>query len=55
MVYKVKIQNMDQLKERIRDTCAWITPGVLKRVRHEWKRHILIGCQCNRAHIKHVL
>ena len=40
MVCQVKIQNIDHLKERIRDTCSRITTTVLKRVRNEWERRI---------------
>jgi hypothetical protein len=47
MVYQVKIQNVDNLKERIRDACARTTPDVLKRVRHEWERHMSMCYQCN--------
>jgi hypothetical protein len=50
MVYQVKIQNMDHLKERIRDACA-LTPDVLKRVCHERERRIRICYQCNVVHI----
>ena len=55
MVYEVEIQNMDHLKERIRDACARITPDVLKRVRHEWERRMRMCCKCNGAHTEHVL
>jgi len=40
MVNQAKTQNMDHLKESIRDACARIPPDVLKRVRHEWERRI---------------
>jgi len=39
-VNHAKMQNMDHLKESIRDACARIPPDVLKRVYHEWERHI---------------
>ena len=55
MVYQMKIQNMDGLKERIADACTLLTPDVLKRVRHEWERRIRICYQCYGAHIEHVL
>jgi hypothetical protein len=55
MVFQVKIQNMDHLKERIRDARACVTPDVLKRVRHEWERRIHMRYHCNGAHIEQVL
>ncbi|GFG37999.1 hypothetical protein Cfor_01880, partial [Coptotermes formosanus] len=54
-VYQLKIQNMDHLKERIRDACMCITPDVLKRVLHVWERLIRMRYQRNDAHIQHVL
>ncbi|GFG35928.1 hypothetical protein Cfor_05280 [Coptotermes formosanus] len=57
IVYQVKIQNMNHLKERIGDECARITPDGLKRVRHKWERQIRVRYQCrpNGAHIEQVL
>jgi hypothetical protein len=40
IVYHVKLQNMNHLKESFRDGCGRITPDMLKRVRHEWERRI---------------
>ena len=54
MVYQVKTQNKDHLKEHIRDESARITPRMLQRVRREWQRRIRMCCQCNGAHIEHV-
>jgi hypothetical protein len=55
IVYQVKIQNMDHLRERIRNACARLTPDLLKRVSLEWERHICMCYQCTGAHIEHVL
>jgi hypothetical protein len=55
MMHQVKIQNIEHLKERITDVCAYITADVLKRVRHERERHIRMCYQCNGVHIEHVL
>ena len=49
MVYQVKRQNIDQVEEHIRDACVCVTPDELKRVHHEWERHICMHYQCNRA------
>jgi hypothetical protein len=55
MMHQVEIQNIEHLKERITDVCAYITADVLKRVRHERERHIRMCYQCNGVHIEHVL
>jgi hypothetical protein len=34
VVYLVKVQNMDHLKEHIRDACSYITPDMLKHIHH---------------------
>ena len=39
----------------IRDARVCITPGVLKRVRHEWERHICMCYECDGADIEHIL
>ena len=53
MVYRVKIQSMDHLKERIREAYACITLDVLQQVCHEWERNISVCCHCRGAHIEH--
>ena len=50
MVYQLKIQNMDNLKESIRATCVRVTADVLKRVRLEWAGRIRVCYQCNSDH-----
>ena len=55
MVYQVIIQNMELLKESIRDACDRITLDVLKRVCPEWARRIRMCYECNGAYIQHVL
>jgi hypothetical protein len=55
MAYQVKTQNKDHLKKRTRDSSARITQRMLQRVRRGWERRIRISCQCNGAHIEHVL
>jgi len=54
MVYQVKIQNMDHLKEGIREASAGIIPDVLQRVRHELERHIYMCYLCNGVHVQHM-
>jgi len=54
MVYQVKIQNMDHLKEDIREASARIIPDVLQRVRHELERHIHMCYLCNGVHVQHM-
>ena len=55
MVYRVKIQNMDNIKEPIRDAYRRVKPDVLQGVSHGWERSTSTCCQCDGAHIKHVL
>jgi hypothetical protein len=50
MVFQVKIQSMDHLKERVRDAYACVTLDVLKQVRCEWERRICVCYQCHGAH-----
>jgi len=47
MLYQEKIQNMDHVKESIRDVYARITSDVLQQACHDWDRR----CQCNGVHI----
>jgi hypothetical protein len=54
MVYQVKIQNLDHLKEGIREAFARIIPDVLQRVRLEWERHIHTCYLCNGVHVQHI-
>lgn len=49
VLYQVKIQNTDRLKEHIRDACELITQDVFKGVRLERERRILFSYQCNDA------
>jgi hypothetical protein len=53
MVYQAKVQNMDNLKEGIRDARPRITPNMLKRVRRKWESRFSVSCQCNGVHTKH--
>ena len=52
VLYHVKLQSTDHLKERIRDAYAHITPDVVRRERG---RRIRMWYQCNVAHKERVL
>ena len=55
VLYQVKIQNTNRLKEHIRDASARVTPDVFKRVRLVRERRIRFSYQCNGAPIEKVL
>jgi hypothetical protein len=52
IVYSVRIHNIQRLKQRIRETAAYVTPGVLGRVWQEMEYRFDVCRATNGTHIE---
>jgi hypothetical protein len=53
IIYRVRIHNIQHLKQRIRKAAASVTPDVLVRVWQEMEYHLDVCRATNGAHIEH--
>ena len=54
-MYQVKIQNIDQLKQRITNATTSINPHVLECVLQEWRTCTEMCFQQNGSHVEHII
>ena len=55
MVYQVKIQDINHLKERITDAIRSIPSNVLMRVHQQWETRVNMCFENNGNHIEHII
>ena len=55
MVYQVKIQDINHLKERITDAIRSIPSNVLIRVHQQWETRVNMCFENNGNHIEHII
>ena len=54
-MYQVKIQKMNQLKQRITNTITSMDPHELQRVLLQWRTHIEMCFEQMGSHIEHII